>query len=61
MDLSALLRDTTKSAWARKMRRESAEGDGDWSQGAEEVEVVLDFAGREEGWHASVGVADWRR
>ncbi|ORY73259.1 hypothetical protein BCR35DRAFT_307281 [Leucosporidium creatinivorum] len=61
VDLSALLRDTTKSAWARKMRRESAEGEGDWSQGAEDVEVVLDFAGREEGWQASVGVADWRR
>lgn len=61
VDLSALLRDTTKSAWARKMKRESAEGSGEGSPEAEEVEVSLEFDGREQGWLASVGVADWRR
>lgn len=59
VDLAALLRDTTKSAWARKVRRACAEGQGE-DEGVD-VKVVLDLAGREKGWMADIAVADWRR
>lgn len=63
VDLATLLKETTTCAWARKMRRASADGDGEsaWEEGALDVEVVLDFAARDEGWMATVNVTDWRR
>lgn len=61
VDLAAMLHDTVVSAYARQMRLTSAAGDDEGDMDCAAIDVVLDLAGREEGWLASVQVSNWRR